>query len=68
MKTVVAKRRNPPVFILFGLGSMAQCLGPLVHPLPATLKKEVRELTVQEAVAKNAFEKSAKMGNEKVQF
>ena len=44
MKTVVSKRRNPPVFVLFVLGSMAQCLGPLVHPLPATLKKEVREL------------------------
>ena len=44
MVTVMSKRRNPPLFILFVLGSMAQCLGPLVHPLPATLKKEVREL------------------------
>ena len=32
------------VFTLFVLTSMAQCLGPLVHPLPAALKKEVREL------------------------
>ncbi len=31
-------------------------------------KKEARELTVQEAVAKNAFEKIAKAGRDKVTF
>ena len=30
------------------------------------VKKEVRELTVEEAVAKNAFEKASRSGNEKV--
>ena len=39
MINVVSKRRNTLVLILFALGSMEQCLGPLIHPLPAVVKK-----------------------------
>ena len=44
MEKVISKRRNPLVLYFVLLGSMAQCLGTLIFPLPAELKREVREL------------------------
>ena len=43
MKKVISKRRKIVLLTAFTL-SMALCLGPLIHPLPAAEKREVREL------------------------
>ena len=43
MKKVISKPRKTVLLTAF-TPSMALCLGPLIHPLPAAERREVREL------------------------